>query len=218
MKFSLVKIIGLLTIFGLAALPTTIGQTTTTRRTENCWSFRPFPYAFESVTKITVSIDANLFLGCDLNCLEFVYLHHANIESIDNNTFNKLNGLKTLVISGNDFKKPTIDTDIFRGLTSLKVLYLNDNNLESINQRVFKSLESLELLYLSNNRLKIIEQNTFDGLGSNLVYLYLSGNQITEINQNVFQELKKLKILDLSYNPLTKNRIDRTGFPAVTKW
>ena len=77
------------------------------------------------------------------------------------------------------------NTDVFRNLTNLKNLQLQNNQLEylPIEQGLFSPLKSLE-------------------------YLFLSNNQISKITKNMFKDLLKLCMLDIRNNPIDFKEAD----------
>eukprot|EP00042_Codosiga_hollandica_P021465 m.75050 g.75050 ORF g.75050 m.75050 type:complete len:111 (+) comp50375_c0_seq10:992-1324(+) len=66
---------------------------------------------------------------------------------------------------------------MFRGLTNLQFLYLNDNHLASLPSHSFRDLALLNLLALQNNNLSAINSATFSGLTS-LSTLFLNSNEL----------------------------------------
>ena len=82
---------------------------------------------------------------------------------------------------------------IFDGLTSLKDLNLNQNNVIHIESFAFIGLSALETLKLESHRLKSLTNIQFN---LNLTKLLLKFNQITKINLNS----DGLESLDISNN------------------
>ena len=76
-------------------------------------------------------------------------LSNKEIDKIDSDTFKDMNSLSILYLHRNKISQ--IDEYIFRGLTNLKELWLESNYIISINQNAFIKLENLELLCLSGN-------------------------------------------------------------------
>jgi Leucine-rich repeat (LRR) protein len=60
----------------------------------------------------------------------------------------------------------SIEVGTFSNLTSLNVLYLNENQLSCLNPTTFNSLTNLQVLWLSGNKLTQIEASTFSNLKS----------------------------------------------------
>ena len=89
----------------------------------------------------------------------------------------------------------------FRGLSSLKELYLNSSYISEIVSETFKPLLNLTLLNLGNNFLRNITLEMFEGL-YNLEVLTLSFNQINKIENGAFDPIQQLNFLDIRGNKL----------------
>lgn len=81
--------------------------------------------------------------------------------------------------------------------SSLKVLRLGKNGLDSIEAHWFSELKDLTSLSLNNNEISKIAENAFINL-KNLEHLDLSNNYIKHIPSKCFLKLGSLKSLDLS--------------------
>ncbi|XP_052004428.1 toll-like receptor 7 [Xyrauchen texanus] len=112
--------------------------------------------------------------------------------------------------------------------SSLKELYLYNNNIQTISGKDFRNLTELEILDLSgncprcynapfpcdpcpNNAPLQIHEDSFKSL-KNLKTLRLHSNSLTNISSEWFQNLTGLRVLDLSSNYLAKV-ITHTKFP-----
>ena len=62
---------------------------------------------------------------------------------------------------------------------------MSSNKLTSLPESVFKGLKSLKYLYLSNNRIKTLPTPVFNDL-QNLTALYMDSNEITSIDNMNF--------------------------------
>eukprot|EP00960_Hanusia_phi_P006874 196302-Hanusia_phi.AAC.2 len=93
----------------------------------------------------------------------------------------------------------SIDPGTFTGITSLWIISLKSNQLETLPQGLFDGLSSLSILDLSNNRITSITTDFFHNV-TILDSLDLSYNQLTTLPQGVFNGLPSLRRLDLSYN------------------
>ena len=111
--------------------------------------------------------------------------------------FDGLTALKTLNLDHNDLTE--LPDGVFAGLTELEALYLNDNELETLPDDVFAGLTSLKFLYLGNNKLTSLPDGLFDGLTS-LDLLYLNNNGLTSLPDGLFEPLTSLKALRLAGN------------------
>ena len=111
-----------------------------------------------------------------------------------------LTALKTLNLDHNELT--ALPDDVFAGLTALKVLYLNDNRLTALPDDVFDGLTALEFLYLGKNKqLTELPVGVFAGLTS-LKLLYLDNNGLTTLPDGVFEGLISLQVLRLQGNPV----------------
>ncbi|ELV09199.1 Toll-like receptor 5 [Tupaia chinensis] len=81
--------------------------------------------------------------------------------------------------------------DIFKGLSRLQILYLNDNYLNFLPPGVFQDLTALRGLSLSSNRLVFLSP---DDLPANLEILDISRNQLLSPDPNLFVSLSALDI------------------------
>lgn len=107
-----------------------------------------------------------------------------------------------------------IDENLFKGLSSLKELILEANQIEEIHPNAFQDLTNLETLYLSRNKLTRIDENIFKGL-SNLYLLIVNNNEINEIDEFAFSDLSNLGRLDLSHNMI--EQLGSNVFRNLTK-
>ncbi len=100
----------------------------------------------------------------------------------------------------------------FAGLTSLRVLNLQNNDLTTLADEVFDGLAGLETLNLNNNDLTTLADEVFDGLAG-LETLNLNNNDLTTL----FDGLAGLETLNLNNNDLTTlDAGDFAGLPALT--
>lgn len=99
-------------------------------------------------------------------------------------------------------------------LTTLTVLDLRNNQIETIDTNAFQACSNLEELDLANNKLTLIEGNKFNQV-TQLNILSLYGNQIKRIEAKAFETCSNLTELYLSNNKLT--RIDENTFKQLTK-
>ncbi|XP_078578130.1 uncharacterized protein LOC144863042 [Branchiostoma floridae x Branchiostoma japonicum] len=124
------------------------------------------------------------------------------ITELRSNSFRLRPNLQILRLGGN--KIIDVTNSAFDGLSQLLKLYLNRNNIETI--EAFGSLSgpsSLELLDLQKNKLTSISIGTFTGIPL-LTELNLSSNNISKIEDGSFGHLKKLRVLYLNSNQILK--------------
>ena len=102
-----------------------------------------------------------------------------------------------------DNKLTNLQSGIFEGLHSLKILELYSNNITMIEPGSFWHLIKCVELYLSGNKLAMLDSRTFNGLES-LNWLWLSNNNIHEIESDTFLGLSHCLKLQLNKNKLTR--------------
>lgn len=85
-------------------------------------------------------------------------------------------------------------------MTSLKELYLKNNNLTDITNSVSNSSHLLEVLDLGSNKIHHIEKSVFMGM-PNFNGLYLNKNNIAVLQSGIFEMLFNLTTL-VSENPI----------------
>ncbi|XP_020296720.1 lutropin-choriogonadotropic hormone receptor isoform X2 [Pseudomyrmex gracilis] len=121
-------------------------------------------------------------------------LTNNSITDIPLRVFHRFPNLEILFLRRNRLE--TIHDDAFANLPGLRILELDENYLTEIPAAI-ANLLSLEELSVSNNR---IEQLTRDALHRtrNLMSLDLRGNPIKEIDDGAFRNLGKLRKLILS--------------------
>ncbi|XP_046684334.1 uncharacterized protein LOC124370060 [Homalodisca vitripennis] len=130
----------------------------------------------------------------------------------------EMNNLEELYMSEN--KLYVLKGDVFTNLTSLVVLDLRGNCLNSLEETVFQGLHKLQRLDMSENNVVSLAPATFQFL-SNLIALSLSGNSNLGNLQNVedasflFGTGQRLQVIDASKTNLT--RIPSTLTRSVRK-
>ena len=134
----------------------------------------------------------NKFLG--LENLETLVLNKINerkkFNRLEKDAFNGLTNLKRLNLNGNNLKY--IDPETFTHTQKLTELSLDFNNLESIDPKVFSHTQNLVELKICSNRMKI-EENIFANL-KHLKRIVLGENDVEFINKDLFEMLKKSEV------------------------
>ena len=95
--------------------------------------------------------------------------------------------------------RKSLTTLPFINFTSVRVLSLEGNNINLLENDSFVSLTELYYLSLSQCRLRTIDLKGFNGL-TKLTHLFLEDNTISEILSGTFENMNSLEVLDLSYN------------------
>ncbi len=121
-------------------------------------------------------------------------IRSCSITTFEPGVFSSLINLVCLDLRDNELT--SLDSSVFKGLQSLKQLYICMNKLTTIHIDTIPSLHNLLLLNLNVNHLKRLESQGFKHL-KNLECLYLSNNNLTFIHSNAFEGLQNLKEWDL---------------------
>jgi hypothetical protein len=150
-----------------------------------------------------------------------VDLSFNKISILENNAFENVPCLETVVISDNDIK--LVKPEVFWGLQGLRHIDMHNSNVDYVHPNTFKNNRNLSTLDLSCNKLKSLLSDfnssnelkflnlssnklTFKGLVhvlpiSSLQILDLSNNEIETLNKEVFSGMVNLKLLNISGNP-----------------
>lgn len=123
---------------------------------------------------------------------------HSEIKEITTDDFVNAVNLKTLNLRSNGLKKLSVGT--FQSM-KLNLLYLLDNEIETIDDFTFSNQSDLASMYLGENELTIIKRNTLAGL-KNLKELHLNHNDIQTIENGAFADLSMLTTLNLDHNKI----------------
>lgn len=108
-----------------------------------------------------VSLNAEI---SDLNCISSLDLSNKCIDSIDETIFNSLTNLKIIHLTH-------LPENIFKPLTFLDALHLNNNQILCLNEYVFTGLKSLTKLSLNSNQIQIINKTHSMALACSLILI-----------------------------------------------
>uniref|UniRef100_A0A336MLY2 CSON003104 protein n=1 Tax=Culicoides sonorensis TaxID=179676 RepID=A0A336MLY2_CULSO len=143
------------------------------------FSFKAFMHITNATTPMRLNISNNYIRTIDGDLSSYFYIYSLDLS---NNLI--------------------WDTQSFKNIGySLRVLYLNNNNITQLANHAFGDLNMLEILNLANNSIHSLRRRSFQGL-SNLQELDLSMNEIEMLQIEQFSNLGKLRVLNLSYNKL----------------
>jgi Leucine-rich repeat (LRR) protein len=128
------------------------------------------------------------------------YLTNLEILILSQNKFHSIlfniKSLKHLDISSNGLEELQFDHE-----NSLEKVYLQNNQLNSLQLKFVFLLKNLRELNLDFNRLTFLPEKIFQ-LNSNLIYLSLQGNDLNYLTNQTFFGLKNLIQLNLARNNL----------------
>ncbi|KAF5284908.1 hypothetical protein FQA39_LY16863 [Lamprigera yunnana] len=136
----------------------------------------------------------NLILANDTsaNCPQLLHLDFS-----DNNIDNLPADVSKRPTFKNKNNVETLTSDNFADMIGLKYLmYLQNNNIKTIEPGAFKTLESLLELYLDDNKVTTLEPRC--------VPFQVENNCIENLNLEIFSELPALKFVSFEGNPLSE--------------
>ena len=138
--------------------------------------------------------------------MKILDLSSNGIQIIEKNFFEKFSSLEKLYLQNNEIN--SLQLTFLSLLKHLKELNFDFNRLTFIPENLFQSNNQLNYLSLQGNDLNYLTNKSFHGLKS-LTYLNLARNRLQfQYNQQPFQDLNSLEILNLDRNVqlnLTKN-------------
>jgi Leucine-rich repeat (LRR) protein len=145
-------------------------------------------------------IDPNAFIEL-INYLEELYIDAENIDQIPQSVFNLAN-LKILKLNGFNLKEFSLQN--LQKLKKLDKFYLINSKVVNIYgfQTQADAIQQLKLLSLQSNKIETIDESLFNYL-YNLETLNLNDNDLTNLDFNL-KNLTRLHTLDLSYNGIAK--------------
>lgn len=135
----------------------------------------------------------------DLNRITSLNLRFEGLDGLLPHDFKGLRSLRWLFLNDNNIG--ALPEGIFGGLSSLEFLQLDNNSLNALPETVFGGLAPLRNLCLNNNGLDALPEEVFRGLGS-LRFLDLGNNDMESLPEGVFRGLGMLDELNLSNNKL----------------
>ncbi len=136
--------------------------------------------------------------------LEELVIERAIIEPLENLgvTLKSLSKLRVLYLSDNSITS----VEAFVDLPNVEWILLPENKIEEIPAHAFKGCPRLSKLLLSNNPIKALRGDEFDQL-SELGLLDLTHTKLTSIEPTTFHQLRALETLNLNYLSKLKNTI-----------
>ena len=145
-----------------------------------------------------------------------VHYVNANVPKLINGYFNGFTGLKKLTLN-TCLTSKEIEDDVFDDLSNLQVLKLINNRLRGHNfHKLFKKLTKLRKLYLNENLIFTIQKDYFQSL-VNLNVLELKSCYLKSIDLNAFSSLMKLNKLNLTGNQDILNMYHKKDFEFLPK-
>ena len=147
---------------------------------------------------------------CIPNSTKLLTLVYTLFEELSEKQFERFKTLEYLDVSFNHLLK-ALQPGAFLGLSNLKELKLNFDDLRYLNRSSFIGLTKLEDLSIYGSAVEHIGDYAFSELSS-LKTMELNENKIKHINRHSFSGLSVLDVLSLSYNPIHFSEPDRNAF------
>ncbi|KAG8233708.1 hypothetical protein J437_LFUL014312 [Ladona fulva] len=144
--------------------------------------------------------------------LQVLDLGANRLRSIQESAFHFMRSLRTLSLQDNEIEelsRATFQPELHGALREIRLSF---NSLGVLRTGTFSDLSSMEVLYLDDNRIARIEEGAFANL-PRVRYIDLRGNKITTLADEAFQNLPELELLDMAYNSL--NNLDLIAFDQV---
>lgn len=164
------------------------------------FSLKCFKHVSNTTTPMSINISNNAINHFDgeLNTYLYIYsLDLSNNQLSDPQAFKNIGySLRVLFLNGNNLS--VLSNHAFGDLPLLEILNLALNNITSLRRRSFQGLSNLQELDLSNNRIESLQVEQFSNL-KKLRYLKLNNNLIKGLPRDVFLNTR-IEFLDLSHN------------------
>ncbi|XP_030851102.1 toll-like receptor 3 [Strongylocentrotus purpuratus] len=152
---------------------------------------------------LSFEVLANIVLGISKSDIEQLTIEYGSVGAFPKGFFDPLrnSSLSVLDLKFNDLN--SLHHLVFSNLTKLRELSFSDNKLPifEIQPDFFDGMNALKVLAINDNKVRQI--NTHNQIWTvDLSEFDLSGNLITEISASVFRGLGNLTLLDMSSNNL----------------
>nr|XP_015833364.1 PREDICTED: chaoptin isoform X2 [Tribolium castaneum]XP_015833366.1 PREDICTED: chaoptin isoform X2 [Tribolium castaneum]XP_015833367.1 PREDICTED: chaoptin isoform X2 [Tribolium castaneum]XP_015833368.1 PREDICTED: chaoptin isoform X2 [Tribolium castaneum]XP_015833369.1 PREDICTED: chaoptin isoform X2 [Tribolium castaneum] len=162
------------------------------------------------------SLKSHIF--ADLQQLKELSLSFNPLRVIDSSAFAGLEGLESLEVSfGLD--RDDLPHEIFKPLTNLKWLSVDNNNFDTVPEFSLDSLPELKYLNIESNKIRTIPINLLKpAIHSKLKDIRLSNNEISTVRTDTFKSLNSLETVLLSNNRIRAIEADSfNDLPALNK-
>ncbi|CAG9800282.1 unnamed protein product [Chironomus riparius] len=167
------------------------------------FSLRCFKHVSNSTTPMSINISNNGINHFDGELSTYLYIYTldaSNNQLSDSQAFKNIGySLRILYLNGNNLS--TLGNHAFGDLPLLEVLNVAHNNITTLRRRSFQGLSNLQELDLSYNHIELLQVEQFSNL-LRLRYLRLNGNRLKGLPRDVFQNTR-IEFLDLSHNFLS---------------
>lgn len=126
-------------------------------------------------------------------------LEYIHAVQISNDVENVITGFahffpELKLFKANENEEMVIRKAIFKGLTKLEVLYLQNKGIRTFEEGVFRDLKLLRILFLDHNQLQNMEASILNDLPA-LQEIHLHNNPLLNVKSDQFVANKNLKIV-----------------------
>lgn len=140
----------------------------------------------------------NEFRDANLPNLHKIFMRNCTMQEVARDAFKTLALLIELDLSNNYIK--VLHTGIFSNVIRLRVLTVQHNEIERLDDLLFENLSFLAKVDFRHNHLKSVSTHAFVNV-SELREINLEYNQLSLLKDETFQNLDKLRSLTLNQNP-----------------
>lgn len=135
--------------------------------------------------------------------LEELAIFGNNISRIESASLRNQTRLIQLFAMNNGIA--TIDEDAFEDLSSLLTLIISDNRITELHPRTLSNLTEVVQIYFDRNLITTIDEDTFSQ-NTNLAFLFFEDNEIDKIHPRTIAKIRNnLNFLNLSGNRCISN-------------
>jgi hypothetical protein len=142
-----------------------------------------------------------------------ICLYYNKISLLHNNSFVSVTELEILDIVSCGLR--TVELGAFNGLSKLRRLIIQGNELSEVIPGIFENTISLENIDLHNNRIEHVDRNLFSGLFK-LKHLDLSQNKLLYFHPDTILMLPNIETLNLGENHGLKIPTDRNFINSIS--
>ena len=135
--------------------------------------------------------------------LKLLYIYSNRISDIPKSALN-MKWLEYFIMPQNQLTK--VPANIFKGMTRLRIINLNDNKIKTLHHDSFNGPKNLSMVVLEKNELVNLPNGLFSPqpVRQLEVWFLFGGNRIQEIKKDLFVwATDKLKFLSLANNQIT---------------
>lgn len=148
--------------------------------------------------QILYSLPNDVFSRANLGDLQKIKLVNCQLQEINVNAFRNMTLLIELDMNKNSITK--LYSNTFRTNPRLRILYLNENNIERLEDGLFYNLTYLQKVELVHNKISYIGLNAF-GNNVKLQHILLDDNKLVNLSKAFTEKFDKIGYISLQENP-----------------